>query len=102
MNKKNENVEIALSGKLIKIKPDIIHKDGYEIILEHKDKENNKLSYMKMVLCVNWLSYVEDDFKVGDEVYINGPLIFNSGIKGYGDSRILMLVRNFVYLKEEV
>ena len=96
MNKENMfDLEVAFVGKIKLITPDLTHKNGYEILLETMDEESEENVYMRMVLCVNYISYVEEGLTVGDEVYINGPLIFNSEEDGFGDPRLLILVRNF-------
>lgn len=94
-------LEVAFSGRIKMMTQDLAHKDGYEILLEVYDEDVNDFFYMRMVLCVNELSLVEDEFQVGDDVYINGTLIFNSEEDGFGDPRLLLLVKNFIYLEEE-
>ena len=94
-------LEVAFSGRIKMMTPDLSHKNGYEILLEVYDEDTNDFFYMRIVLCINSLSFVEDEFQIGDDVYINGTLIFNSEEDGFGDPRLLLLVKNFIYLEED-
>ena len=96
-----KNMEVSFIGKIKMMTPDLVHKDGYDILLETLAEDKKEKMYMKMVLCTNFISYVEDNLKVGDMVYINGTLLFNSNEDGFGDPRLLVLVRNFRSLEEK-
>jgi len=100
-NNWKKNMEVSFIGKIKMITPDLVHKDGYDILLETLTEDKKEKMYMKMVLCTNFISYVEDNLKVGDMVNINGTLLFNSNEDGFGDPRLLVLVRNFRSLEEK-